>query len=230
MRPCCFLAFGEAGPVDFGNGALENRNEVAAVENDLGSGSRFQRRGIGNLRCRDQIAPADIHAVEPEPVCDPIEAALHCESALRIAGSAHRRGRDLVGRDCDDLQVVGRQHVGAGKGSGRIVRDVDALRGVGALVVDEASPYAEQASVVGASDLDIPILIPLLQRGNEVLAAVLDPFERVPQLDRCSCQRDLLGIYEILCPEAAANVGGDDADGIVVEVQHPHHEQSQLVR
>ena len=108
------LPGGEARMIDrFQRHALAGR-KVAAVERDGRARAGFQRRDIGHLLRRHQIAPAHLGAIEAKLVRDAVEQALHGECGFRIAGAAHRHGGDLVGLRDSDVELVGRQNVGAG--------------------------------------------------------------------------------------------------------------------
>ena len=76
-------------------------------------------------------------------------------------------------------------------------------------------------------DLDVPVLVALLLGGDEVLLAVLDPLERPAQQHGGGGERAVLGVEAALRPEAAADVGGDDAQLVVRPVEQV--EQHALV-
>ena len=130
------LARGKAGIVDRLQRHALTAGKVAAVEGDRRSGAGLERRDIGHLFRRHEIAAPNFGAIEAKLVRDAVEQALHRECTFRIAGAAHRHGGDLVGLGHAHVEFVGRQHVGTGQRGGRIVRQVDALRRVGAFVVD----------------------------------------------------------------------------------------------
>ena len=175
------LARGEAGIVDGLERHALTAEKVAAVEGDRRAGAGLERRDIGHLLRRHEIAAPHLRAVEAELVRDAVEQALHRECAFRIAGAAHRHGGDLVGLGHAHVELIGRQHVGTGQRGRGVVRQVDALRRVGAFVVDHLAAHAEEAAVVVEGDVEVPILVALLHGGEEMLAPVLDPFDRPPQ-------------------------------------------------
>ena len=180
----------------------------------------LERRHVGHLLGRNEIAPPHLGAVEIELLGDAVEQPLHAEGGFRIASAAHRHGGHLVGLDHEHLELVGRQQVGAGQAGRRVVGQVDALRRIGALVVDHPAAHAEQAPVAVERDLEIPILVALLHGGEKMLAPVLDPFDRPPQEEARGRQRHLLGIHDELGAEAAADIGRDHADLVLVEAEH----------
>ena len=47
--------------------------------------------------------------------------------------------------------------------------------------MDHLAAHAEEAAVVIEGDVEIPILVALLDRGEKMLAPVFDPFDRASQ-------------------------------------------------
>ena len=47
--------------------------------------------------------------------------------------------------------------------------------------MDHLAAHAEQAAVVVEGDFEIPVLVALLDRGEKMLAPVLDPLDRPSQ-------------------------------------------------
>ena len=64
-----------------------------------------------------------------------------------------------------------------------------------------------------------PILIAFLDRGDEMLAPVLDPFQRSLQQLRRRGHRDILGIDAELGAEAAADIGRRHAQPVLVDAE-----------
>jgi hypothetical protein len=223
------LAFGETRVIERVERELLAAREIAAVHGDGGAGAGFQRRDIGNLLGRHEVAPPHLGPVKLECARNGVEHALHRERALGIAGAAHRHGGDLVGLDHLRQQLVRRQHVRAGQGGRGVVWQVDARWGERALVVDHAAAHAEQPAVVIEGRLQVPVLVALLDRAEKVLAAVLDPFHRPAQHEGCHRDRDLLRIHHELGAEAAADVGRHDAHLVLVEAEEMHQEGAHLV-
>ncbi len=159
-----------------------------------------------------------------------VEQALHDERGLRIAGAAHRRDRCLVGDGDRDLHRECRHHVGAAQRRRRVVRQVHVLQRIGAEVVQQAPAQAENAAIVRRGDLHLPILVALLDRGEEMLAAVLDPGHRALQKLRGSGDRDVLRIDAELRAEAAADIRRRDAKTIVVEAEQARQRVEKVVR
>ncbi len=87
--------------------------------------------------------------------------------------------------------------------------------------------HTEDAGLGVDRDLHVPVLVALLLGGDEVLAPVLDPLDRAAHRQRGGGERAILGIEAALRPEAAADVGRDDAQLMVGPVHQV--EQHALV-
>ena len=85
--------------------------------------------------------------------------------------------------------------------------------------MEELSAHAKDARFRIDGDLEIPILVALLHGGHEVLAPVLDPFQRTLEQLRRGRHRDILGIDAQLRPEAAADIGRCHAQARFVDAQ-----------
>ena len=77
---------------------------------------------------------------------------------------------------------------------------------MGPLIVDDSAPHPEQASVAVRRDLHVPVLVAFLDRGEEVLAPVLDPLDRLAEQERGGDGRRLVGVEDVLAAESAAHV------------------------
>ena len=102
--------------------------------------------------------------------------------------------------------------------------------GVGAGVVDHTAAHAMQLAVVVKADLDLPVLVTFLYRGDEVFAPVLNPFQWSAEQHAGRGDRDFFRIQNELGAEAAADVGRDDANAIFIEAEHLHDEEARFVR
>ena len=91
------------------------------------------------------------------------------------------------------------------------LRHRQSARGIGAVIVQQRAAHTENLAVGVERDLGVPVLIALLRRRDEMLAAVLDPFDRLVERDRGDRDRGLFGIEDELRPKAAADIGRGDA-------------------
>jgi len=91
------------------------------------------------------------------------------------------------------------------------------LERIGADVVNEPAPDAAHAPFAVRSKRDRPILVALLRRVGEMLAAVLDPFDRPAQQSRGRDDGDILGIDAKLWAKAATDIGCRHAQAAFVE-------------
>ena len=73
LRPRAGLPFGKAGVVDGVHRKLLTTGKVTTVERDRRARARLQRRGVGHLVRRHQIAAPDFGAVERKFVGDRVE-------------------------------------------------------------------------------------------------------------------------------------------------------------
>ena len=98
------------------------------------------------------------------------------------------------------------------------------------MIVDQAAAHAAHAAVGVGGDLDRPILIALLRRIGEMLAAVLDPFDRAAQQRRGGDDRDVLGIDAQLRAETAADIGRRHPQPVFVEIDVVGERVTQIMR
>ena len=94
----------------------------------------------------------------------------------------------------------------------------------------EAPAHAADLRVSIDRDLDVPDLVALLNRGKEVLHAVLDPLHRPAEQPRRGGDGDFFRIDEELGAEAAADVGGADADAVIGHAEERRERHPQIVR
>ncbi len=95
--------------------------------------------------------------------------------------------------------------------------------------MDHLAAHAQEATVVVEGDVEIPILVALLDRGQKMLAPVFDPLDRPPQEQGRRRQCDLFRVHDKLGAEAAADVGRDHTQLIFVKPQQHHQEGTHLV-
>ena len=85
--------------------------------------------------------------------------------------------------------------------------------------MNERAAHAADARIGVDRDLDVPELVALLRGRDEVLAAILDPFHRAAEQQRRERGDDLLLIEHEFRAEAAADVGRDHADLVLVAAE-----------
>ena len=203
---------------------------IAAVVLHGGAGARLERLGVGHLLGRDQVAPPQLGALQLQFARDAVHQTLHREGGLRIAGAAHRRHRGLVGGGDRDLHRQRRQQIGPAHHRGRVVGDVDVLERIGAELVNEPAAHAQELAAGVDRDVDRPVLVALLRGVGEMLAPVLDPFDRAPDQLGGRHHRDVFRIDAELGTEAAADVGGRDPQPALVEIEQRGQRLEQVVR
>ena len=161
----------------------------------------------------DEIRGADLRAVQAERVGDPVHGPFHGENALRPAGAAIGRDDHRRGVDGEEFHPVGAGLVRAEQLGGGDDRADDPVRGVGAVVVPERDVEREKPAGVVESDRDVLFLAALVRGGDEVLPAVLGPFDRPAEPHRGHRHHDLLRPrMHDLDSEATADIRCDHLD------------------
>ena len=115
--------------------------------------------------------------------------------------------------------MIARHHIGQGDRGARSIGHIHASRRIGSVLVNQQSAQTQNAPVIVGGDLHVPELVALLGGGDEMLAAILDPLHRRLQAQRGEGDDGLFGIEHQLRPEAAAHIGGHDADAVFVHPQ-----------
>ena len=85
------------------------------------------------------------------------------------------------------------------------------MPGIGARILEQLDPQRLEHPVRGAAELEVGPLRAAVVHGHHVLGARLGPATRPPGRARQGAHEDVLDV-EALAAEAAAHVGGDDAD------------------
>ena len=202
---------------------------VAAVILHVGAGARLQRFLVGHLFRRNEVAAAQLGAVEMELARQAVHQPLHREGRLRIAGAAHRGDRRLVGGRDRHLHGERRDHIGAGQRGGGVVGQVDVLQRIGAEIVQQAAANAEHLALRIGRDVDRPVLIALLHRIGEMLAPVLDPFERALEQFRRRHHRDVLRIDAELGTKAAPDIGRRHPQARLLDIEQHREGLAQVM-
>ena len=94
----------------------------------------------------------------------------------------------------------------------------------------QTAAHAEDFRLAVHRDLDVPDLVALLNRREEMLHAVLDPFHRPLEDAGRGSDRDLFRIDEELGAEAAADVGRRHADAVLRHAEELRERHPQVVR
>ena len=132
---------------------------------------------------------------------------------MRPAGATIRRGGRRVGVHVAESHPVVGHPVGPRNLAGGDDWQDDAVRRVGAGVVNEIHAQRQDPAFIVEADLDFVHLTPLLVDSGEMLLPVLGPFDRPPQLHRGEGHQQLVRVEQHdLRPEAAPHVGSDHVD------------------
>src|SRR5262249_8875511 len=88
-----------------------------------------------------------------------------------------RQGGPSGARGGRHFEREGRKHVGADEVRGGVLRQRQAGRREGAVVVTEMAAHREKLAVSARRRLDLPVLHALVVGGGEAFSAILDPFD-----------------------------------------------------
>ncbi len=165
-------------PADPRQCLVEQQRVVAGIVDDL-CAERFERPMERHFRRRDQVAPPDLHGIEAEPVGDRVDQPLAHESTLEPARRAVGRGRRLVGQAKPADRSVGRDAVRSRDHAHGQLRDAGAVGAhIGALVEKELVLQGQHMPFGVNGGADMVALLARVVRRHQVLAPVLDPFDR----------------------------------------------------
>ncbi len=201
------------GPVDFRKAAVERGVIIAAVELVLalerGDGGDL----VGHLLERDEVAAAELDAIEAEILRHHVEEPLAEEIGLEPAGTAIGADRRLVGELQLDVDVDVRDAIGP-RHELRDVARADRAVGahIGADVDIGVAAQAEDGAVAGAGDLHVALRLARMVHAHEVLAAVLRPLHGPAGVARRERDEEILGIELAARAEAAADIVLHDLD------------------
>ncbi len=176
---------------------------------------RPRHLGVG-----DEVAAAQFDTVDAQILRRHVDQPLAEEIALEPAGRAIGPDRRLVGGGERRLDMDVGDAIGAGDHLRAIARRGRAVGAdIGAHVGMEPPAHAEDGAVAPAGDLELAIELAGMVAGEEMLAPVLDPFDRPAEMARREGDEEILGIELAAHAEAAADIVLDHRDGVLGE---PH--------
>jgi hypothetical protein len=219
-QPALLLALGaarlEAVPVGLRQRLVHHVLEAADV---VGLAHRVL---VGHLLGPDEVAPAQLHAVDARLARGLVHQPLHGVDRFGPAGAAVGAGGRGVGQHRLEAEVDQRDVVHAGLHPGPDQQlDGDAgAGGVGAHVGLRVHAQRQDAAVGGQRQFGVRAHVAAVVRGQEFLAAVGGPLHRALQLPGAPGDRQVLGIGAGLHAEAAADVAHRHAHLLAREAQH----------
>ena len=182
-----------------------------------------RRHLVGDVRGQDEVAAAERDRVHVQRPGAGVHQRLHREHRGGARDAAVGTRRAGVGGDAADRALVVRELVRAGEqatGHEGLDAGGPGVDRVGAGVAPGVGLDREQLPVGGEPGAQHVAVLAGVGRGQQVLDAVLDPLERDPgHRHGHQAQGDVLGVEDGLDPEAAADVGGDDADVALGQVE-----------
>ncbi len=187
--------------VERGEGGVEGRRVPPAVVDGAG------RRGVGEGVVGEEVAPAQLHRVDPEPAGGGVDEPLERVGRLRAPGAAVGGGRGRVRHDGPDPHVQRRDPVRPGHVPGRQLGDERPGVRVGADVGQDLRLEREEPALAVEAEPEPRALAPAVRARAERLAAVLDPAHGPPEVERCRGDREVLGVGLALRAERTADEG-----------------------
>ncbi len=179
-------------------------------------------RQVREFLLADHVAAADLDRVHAELVRGQVEEAFHDERRNRRADAAIGAQRRFVGGDGVGAERVVLHTIWPRKHLRRVQHlegRCPRKRAVRADVGDRVQPRREDLAVSRDRHLALDDLVLRVERREEALATVLEPADRASYAQRRKGGQRLLGEEVTFQPEAAADVGCDDADLVFRIVQ-----------
>src|SRR5581483_9785026 len=176
------------------------------------------RRRVRHLLGLNQIDTPHVDRAQAQFLGDAVHRALPDVAHAGLADAAVGNYGTFIGEDRPAFERNVLDFVSVGEVV-ELVGEVDRERaGRSADVVDLAELESEHRAVFLHRRFDLEFLRARMAPGHHVLAAVLDPFDGPAALDREQAyDHDVLADQMDLLPEAAADVGNDDADVFELE-------------
>ena len=154
--------------------------------------------------------------------CDRIEHELEREADARARDAAEGQDRAFVGGDRIRSTTIRREIVRPGEDAcdlRRFQAGRERIGGIGARIDRRLAIDAAQAAVAVRIGGDAVMVFAAIGGGREMLAAILDPANRMPAMQREPAECYLFRQQDALVAKAAADVRRDDPDAAVIETE-----------
>ena len=197
----------EIGP-EFGDRQIKTLHIITRVIGHRRAVTRFHTGFIGKLVELNEGTATDILARHPQFPRHPIGQTFEHETGIGTPRPAHRRIGHYIGVDHINADLECLERIGTGERRHRRHRQHHAVGQIGPVVMQAMAAHAEHAALRIGGDFQLPQLVALLGGGHEMLAAILDPFQRTAQMARRQRDRIIFGIDHRFGPEPAADIGG----------------------
>ena len=178
---------------------------------------------VGELVGPDEVREPQRDGVHAELVGQDVDHPLDEVDGLgdpERAGVGDAAGR-LVGVDRGHRAEGRLEVVAAGEHAEEAAGELRRRRGAveGAVVGEHVAAHREDPAVAVGGDLALHDVVAGEAAGDEVLGAVLGPLDRLAGDHRADDRADVAGIDRHLVAEAAADVGGDHPDAVLLDAR-----------
>ena len=212
------LRAGVAGTLEHG---VELRVVVARTEAEDVLLGPAEADDVRQLRCRDQVAPAQLDRVDRDTRRDQVEHSLAREGRFHLARAPERPEGRLVRQDPDCSSVEAAPAVRAVERQRAQHRWDDAVRAhVGAHVAEVPGAEGKEPAVGGSRDLEVDRLLPGVVEGDQRLCPVLDPFHGPAERHRGPGDQVILRIELAAGAECSSDVRLDEAHPLGCKPEH----------
>ena len=209
-----------AGVVERDEEPLEGLRIIGRVVGDRGAVAVGEPGGARHLVGADQVPPPQLGGVHADPARRAIQQPVEHEGGLGPAGAPIGGREGLVGEDVPADPAVVRHVVRPGQVVDGVQRDGLAEHRGGAVIAGERGVDGHDAAVALEPDPHVVDLVAIPRGGEAVLAARLGPLHRASEAPGHHRHQDLLGIDVALHAEAAAHVGHEHADALLLQAYH----------
>ena len=200
--------------------AVERLHVIAAVERVLARERLDAGQFVRHLAGTRQVAAAELGTVDAQIGGGEVEQALAEEISLEPARAAIGADGRFGGQRQRHRRVNVLDAVGAAQELGDVTRPDGAVGAhIGADVGHRLAAQTQDHAVAVAGDPDLAARLARVRRGDQVLAAILDPLDRLAEMPGGEGDQEVLRKALAAQPEPAADIVLHHRDGVLGEPQ-----------
>ena len=172
------------------------RGIVTGIEDDRQASARHKAFLERHLVGLNEIAAADLGAIDIQCLSRAVEQTFHDEHALRLARATNRSHRHLVSERGRHLHAEGGDYISERKCSDGALWNGETAGCVGTMIMQQRATYSEDLAFAVKCDFGIPVLVALLRCRDKVLASVFNPANRTSGCQRRNRDGSFFGIKD----------------------------------